>query len=341
MPRISVIIPNYNGAPVLEACLRSLVSQSHPPDEVLVIDNASQDNSLEVIRTAAPFARALAQPANRGFAAAANLGARDARSEWLAILNNDTEAAPGWLRACLEAAGRHPDASFLASRVLDAQARSTIDSAGDCLLRAGIGYRRGHGMPDGAEYGDELEVFSTSGSAAVYRKSAFDAAGGFDERFFAYLEDVDLGLRLMAQGHRGYYVPSAAVYHRGGATSGGEFSPLSVRLRTRNSLLLLFKNYPAGWLLRCSPMILASQLFWLARVLARRRFVSYLAGLAELVPALPRMIPERSRSARSVRAAGSDLWQAVRCSENMARRDFCSSPGRRNSAFLRWYFRLF
>lgn len=338
---ISVIIPNHNGARMLEACLRSLVAQSHRPDEVLVIDNASHDDSLEVVRRAAPFARVFAQSANRGFAAAANLGALQARSPWLAVLNNDTEASPGWIRACLEATQRHPDASFLASRVLDFQVRDTIDSAGDCLLRGGIGYRRGHGLPDGAEYSEELEVFCASGSAALYRKAAFEAAGGFDERFFAYLEDVDLGLRLRAQGYRGYYVPTAEVYHRGGATSGGEFSALSVRLRTRNSLLLLFKNYPAGWLVRCAPMILLAQLFWLARVLVRKRFASYLAGLADLVPAMPSVIGQRDRSARSVRAAGIELWQAVRRSENMARRDFGLIPARRDSAFLQWYFRLF
>jgi GT2 family glycosyltransferase len=341
VPGFSVIIPNYNGAPILEACLGSLARQLHPPAEVLVIDNASQDNSLEVIRKVTPSVRVVAQSVNRGYAAAVNIGARTARSEWLAVLNNDTEVAPGWIRACLEAAERHPDASFFAPRVLDFQTRNRIDSAGDCLLRAGIGFRRGHGVPDGDPYGIELEVFAASGSAAVYRKSAFDAAGGFDERFFAYLEDVDLGLRLRAQGHRGYYVPAAIVYHRGGVTSGGEFSPLSVRLRTRNALLLLLKNYPPGWLVRCAPMVLAAQFFWLARVLAHNRFLSYLAGLVDLVAAAPYAMRQRRRSAQGVRAAGNALWQAVRDSESMARRDFCASAARRNSLFLRWYFRLF
>jgi GT2 family glycosyltransferase len=338
MPRIAVIIPNWNGARHLGACLASLARQDPEPAEVWIVDNGSTDDSLEIAGRAYPGIQVIAWRDNRGFAAAANAGIRAAQCDWAAVLNNDTEVAPGWLAACSAAARRYPDAAFLACRILDFAARDTLYSAGDCFLRAGVGYRRGQGMPDRPEYRQDAEVFSACGCAALYRKTVFEGAGGYDERFFAYLEDVELGLRLRAAGHRGYYAAAAVVYHRGGATSGGEFSPLSVRLRTRNALYLLLKNYPAAFLWRACPMIALMQISWLARAAAHGRILSYLRGAAAVVPLLPAAL----RARRLVgRASSAELWQAIMLSEAMARRDFTANGGRQVSLLLHWYFRLF
>ena len=338
MPLISVIIPNWNGARHLGACLASLARQDPEPAEVWIVDNGSTDDSLEIAGRTYPGIQVIAWRDNRGFAAAANAGIRAAQCDWAAVLNNDTEVAPGWLAACSAAARRYPDAAFLACRILDFAARDTLYSAGDCFLRAGVGYRRGQGMPDRSEYRQDAEVFSACGCAALYRKTVFEGASGYDERFFAYLEDVELGLRLRAAGYRGYYVAAAVVYHRGGATSGGEFSPLSVRLRTRNALYLLLKNYPAAFLWRACPMIALMQISWLARAAAHGRILSYLRGAAAVVPLLPAAL----RARRVVgRASSAELWQAITLSEAMARRDFTAHEGRQVSLFLHWYFRLF
>lgn len=278
-PRISIVIPNYNGGTCLETCLRSLLRQSYSKFEILVVDNASQDHSMEVAGRLAPQARLLPQPRNLGFAAAVNLGSHEAGGDWIAVLNNDTEAAADWLAECVSAIARHPDASFLACRILDFANRELIYSAGDCFLRTGIGYRRGQAQMDGEQYSREIRIFSACGCAALYRKEVLDAAGGYDNEFFAYLEDVDLGLRLQAAGARGYYVPEARVYHVGGATSGGEFAPLAVRLRTRNAILLLLKSVPGCVLRRSWPMILSGQASWLGRALAHGRLLSYVRGL--------------------------------------------------------------
>jgi len=339
-PLISIVIPNYNGAACLETCLRSLLGQSDPRQELLVVDNASRDHSIELIRRLAPQARILPQPANLGFAAAVNHGIREARGEWVAVLNNDTEVGAGWLAACLEAIGRHPDASFLACRILDLQDRSRVYSAGDCFLRAGLGYRRGQEQPDGVEYGREIPIFSACGCAALYRKAALEVAHGYDELFFAYLEDVDLGLRLQAAGAAGYYVPGALVYHLGGATSGGEFAPLAVRLRTRNAILLLLKSIPGQILLRCAPMILAGQASWFGRAIARGRLLSYLRGLAAVFPLLPAMLEKRRALRPLWKNSIPRLWSSILESENIARRDFLPSRKAR-SRFLAWYFRRF
>ncbi|MGA2259944.1 MAG: glycosyltransferase family 2 protein [Acidobacteriota bacterium] len=339
-PLISVVIPNYNGAVCLETCLQSLMRQTYPEIEILVVDNASCDHSLEVVRRVAPQARILPQQRNLGFAAAVNQGIKAAQGEWIAVLNNDTEAAADWLVECAAAITRHPDISFLACRILDYNCRGQIYSAGDCFLRAGIGYRRGQEKPDGEEYSREVPIFSACGCAALYRRTVLEATHGYDEQFFAYLEDVELGLRLQAAGARGYYVPRARVFHFGGATSGGEFAPLAVRLRTRNAILLLLKSEPARILWRCLPMILVAQVFWLGRVAAHGRLLSYLRGLAGVVPLAPVMLGRRRDLRLLWKSSGKGLWRSILESENMARRDYVS-PGSGTSRFLAWYFRQF
>jgi len=341
LPLISIVIPNYNGARFLENCLRSLLLQSYSKMEIVVVDNASEDPSVAVVRAVAPGARLIQQNRNLGFAGGANAGVRASHGDWIAVLNNDTEADRDWLAECVRAMQRHPDAAFLASKILNLSDRERLYSAGDCYLRAGIGYRRGQEQRDREEFGRECEVFSASGCAALYRKAVFEEAEGYDDRFFAYLEDVDLGLRLQAAGYRGYYVPGAVVHHHGAGTSGGEFSPLAVRLRTRNALLLLIKSVPARFLLRCMPMVLAAQLSWFLRATAHKRLGSYLKGLSEAFLFAPAMIRARARLRRRWRNSHGRFWQTILKSEAQARRDFGSNEGNPISLFLQWYFRIF
>lgn len=339
-PQISVVIPNFNGAPCLKGCIEALSRQTCAPFELIVVDNGSRDSSVEIVRRLAPESRILLRERNLGFAAAVNEGARTARGEWVAVLNNDTEADPEWLAECVAAIRRHPDASFLACCILDYRERSTVYSAGDCFLRAGLGYRRGQGLPFGSGYAAEIPVFSACGCAALYRREIFDAHLGYDERFFAYLEDVDLGLRMQAAGVEGYYVPAARVYHLGGATSGGEFSPLAARLRTRNSLLLLMKSLPMRILLRSFPRISVSQIVWAGRVVVHGRLISFLRGWAEAAILLPAMLRERRKFHPIWKASGERLWHSILESEALAHRDY-AFPGEGKSRFLAWYFRLF
>jgi GT2 family glycosyltransferase len=340
-PSVSVVIPNYNGAAFLKTCLASLARQTRAPLEILLVDNASEDDSVEVARRIIPSAVILGQNRNLGFAGAVNAGIRAARGDWIAVLNNDTEVTDGWLETAADALARHPEAAFIACRILEFENRNRLYSAGDCFLRTGVGYRRGQELRDAPMYREEIEIFSAGGCAALYRKSVLEELQGFDSKLFAYLEDVDLGLRLQAAGYRGYYAPQSAVFHRGGGTSGGESSPLAVRLRTRNSLLLLMQSLPAGILFRCLPMIVAGQASWLARVLAWRRLGSYLRGVAGVVPLIPAALKHR-RTIRPVwKAAPERLWRAILESETIARKDFVSNGNEPRSTFLTWYFRWF
>ncbi len=337
---ISVVVPNYNGAALLQGCLSSLLAQTYPHIEIVVVDNASTDDSIETVSVLAPKAFILRERQNLGFAGAVNEGIRAAKGDWIAVLNNDTEVVPTWLTECVQAMGRHPEADFLACRILDFRRREIIFSAGDCFLRAGIGYRRGQELNDGPGYRREIPIFAACGCAALYRKTALEGVGCFDGRFFAYLEDVDLALRLQAAGSRGWFIPAAEVYHIGAATSGGEFSPLAVRLRTRNGILLLIKSVPAHILLRSLARIAAAQISWSARAIVRGRLWSYLRGLAGVLPLLPAMLRERHRQKALWRGPENRLWQAILQSEALARLDFASPSPERRSVFLRWYFKL-
>ncbi len=340
-PLISIVIPNHNGSRFLENCLRSLQSQTYRKMEIIVVDNASQDDSLRIARSTAPEVILLQKDRNLGFAGAVNAGIQRSGGGWIAVLNNDTEVPPDWLAECARATQEHPDAAFFACRILDLADRNRIYSAGDCYLRAGIGYRRGQEQPDRPEFNRECPIFSASGCAALYRRQVLEQTGGFDERFFAYLEDVDLGLRLQAAGFSGYYLPRAEVYHHGAGTSGGEFSRLAVRLRTRNSLLLLLKSVPAKFLFRCWPMIILAQLSWIARTVVHGRLGSYLRGLGGAFRLAPAMIKERAGLRPLWKSSGERFWQEILNSESLARREFIPGNAGSGSLFLRWYFRLF
>jgi GT2 family glycosyltransferase len=340
-PLVSVIIPNFNGAAYLERCLASLARQTYEDVEVIIVDNASSDGSVELIRRVAPDARLLLQTQNLGFAGGLNAGIQAASGEIIAVLNNDTEVSPTWLAACAAAFDRYPEAGFLACRILEFSQRDVLYSAGDCFLRGGIGYRRGQEQRDRPAYHMDCPVFSACGCAALYRKALLHELGGFDRNFFAYLEDVDLGLRLQAAGYMGFYIGSAEVYHLGGGTSGGEFSALSVRLRTRNAILLLLKNMPAWILLRCSPMIILTQIFWLGRTLTHGKMIGYLAGWTDILRRLPEIWRCRRQIQKKIGRFAERIWHAIRDSENMARTDVLDAASENRSLFLKWYFRLF
>jgi GT2 family glycosyltransferase len=341
LPLISVIIPNYNGSRYLKSCLESLAVQSWKEFEVIIVDNASTDDSVEMARTVAPNAVLLPQKSNLGFAGGANAGIRSARGSWAALLNNDTEVAQDWILQCTKAIQDHPEASFFACRVLDYSDRSRVFSAGDCFLRAGIGYRRGQEQPDRKEFLEEREIFSASGCAGLYRKTALEEAGLFDERFFAYLEDVELGLRLQSRGHQGRYAPRAEVYHHGATTSGGEFSSLSVYLRTRNALLILLKSIPFTILMRCLPMIVLGQFCWMLRVAAHGKLLSYFKGLGSAFLLAHEMIKDRAAARPHWHDSKPQFWQSILNSESLARKEFTAGPGNSISSFLKWYFLLF
>lgn len=276
-PKITVVVVNYNGGDYLRGCLRSLAEQTFRDFETILVDNASSDGSLDRIVERPDRLRILRQDSNLGFAAANNLAARAGRGEWLALLNPDAEAEPAWLAALMQAVTERPTHRMAASLQINLLDASVLDGAGDCYLAYGYAWRGGfgHATSTAPEAG---ECFAPCGAAALYPRMTFLDAGGFDERYFCYHEDVDIGFRLRLFGERCQFVPAARVRHAGSAIAG-RTTKFSVFHGVRNGVWTYLKNMPGPLLLVTSPVWAFGALALLARGGARGVFGPTLEGL--------------------------------------------------------------
>jgi GT2 family glycosyltransferase len=253
-------VVNWNRRDMLLGCLRSLAEQKDVSFEVVLVDNGSTDGSVEA-STGFPFPmRVIRNSHNRGFCAANNQGIAVARGRYVALLNNDAEANPGWLAAMVRAIERDSEVGMVASKIVVYEDPRKIDKVGHLIWLDGQNRGRGTGESDLGQYDREEEVLWPDGCAALYRKSMLDAIGGFDEDLFAYGDDAELGLRARIAGWRCIYTPDAVVRHRRGATLGVR-SSRRVELIERNRVLLAVKHFPPS-LLWLNPFYFA------ARVLA-------------------------------------------------------------------------
>jgi len=318
-PRVTVVIPNWNGARWLERCLRSLQAQEGADCEIVVVDNGSTDDSLEIVRRHCPEARCLELKKNAGFAAAVNAGILAARGELVALLNNDTAVEPGWLAALVAAMDRHPEVALAASRMLQDAQRDLLDGAGDALNWYGIPSKIGYGEPNGAPYDAEREVFGACAGAALYRRSLFAEIGLFEESFLAYIEDVGVSFRARLVGHHCIYVPAAVVYHVGSATAGRN-SDFALRLATRNQLLLVVRNYPWPCVLTQLPKVLHAH-YWIARgAWSEGRLGVVLSAYASFLRHLPAALVARRRIQATRRASVADLESVLDRAEHLESR---------------------
>ena len=251
-----MVIPNFNGIGRMDGVLESLARQSYRGFETIVVDNGSNDGSVEHLRRRWPEVRVIEWPQNRGFAAAVNEGFKGAGGEFVALVNNDVELDPGWLQAAVTALDRRGDAASIASRLLEWERRNMLDGTGDLVGWDGYCIRRGQGEKDVGQYSEPGPVVSACAAAALYRKAAFEDVGPFDESFFAYVEDIDWGLRAQLAGWRCFYEPSAVAYHVGGATSG-EMSGFELFQNHRNAIVMMFKNLPLPALIVAGPWAVA------------------------------------------------------------------------------------
>jgi GT2 family glycosyltransferase len=304
----TVVIPNWNGRELLPICLDSLRRQSMPAD-VIVVDDGSTDGSAGLVRERYPEVRLIELGENRGFAAAVNAGIRASRSDCVALLNNDAEAAPGWLAGLVEALDTHADAGSAASKMLDYADRTRIDGAGDAFTWVGNAYRIGHGERDLGQYDAPAWVFGACAGAAIYRRQMLDALGLFDEAFFAYYEDADLSFRAQLAGYSCRYVPEAVVYHVGSATTGRS-SDRTLYLQTRNRIALVLKNYPARFLAEKLPQVLRFQLDVLRRAQASGRLPIVARALQGAAADAPRALHAR-RATQHLRTVSDRALAAI------------------------------
>jgi GT2 family glycosyltransferase len=314
MPAVTVVIPNWNGMELLSSIsLPALAAQTLQDFVITVVDNGSTDGSVSYLKSQWPHVRVKELPTNAGFAAAVNRGVASARSNLIALINNDVALDDRWLEQMVDGASRFPEAGSFASKVKDFDEREVIATVGDCVTAGARIFWRGAGERDQGQYDEVSTVFSACAAAALYRKTALDLVGSFDEDFFAYLEDVDWGFRAQLLGFSCVYIPSAVAYHVGGATST-QVSGLQTSLIARNTYWLVLKDFPwkisLGGSLRIS-FRLGRRFLRVFRYGHRRQAVSAAFTALRMTPAMAR----KRRWIQSRRRLSDHQLRNILCAE--------------------------
>lgn len=304
-PRVSVAVVNYNGREHLDELLQTLDRQTFRDFETLLVDNASSDGSVAYVRNNYPWVRTLPQPDNLGFSRAVNLAARLSTAQYLATLNTDLKLDSGWLGALTRAADADPGLAAVASKILLYHDPGSLNGVGGCMNRLGYTWDRGMFEKDEGQYDEPADVLFASAGAALFRRGAFLAVGGFDERFFMYHEDVDLCWRFWILGHRVATAPKAVAYHHFGASTRQARSLLWRELMgERHNMRSLIKNYQFGNLVRAlKDLLLLPQ--------PPRRKLGQLKNLLWNLWALPDTLAHRRRVQSRRRRDDRDLQDLI------------------------------
>lgn len=245
---VTIVIPNYNGKHFMEPCLASLNEQSYKDFKILVVDNASSDGSIPYMQENYPEIEVIALEKNYGFSKAVNVGIKHSKTPYVILLNNDTTVDPHYVEEMVKAIKKSKRIFSVSSKMIQMYHPELIDSAGDLYTLVGWGICRGAGRPI-ENYTEADEIFTACAGAAIYRRSAFEKIGYFDESHFAYLEDIDVGYRAKIYGYKNTYCPTALVYHVGSGTSGSKYNSFKVKLSARNNIYLNYKNMPLAQLI--------------------------------------------------------------------------------------------
>jgi len=308
LTKVTVVIVNWNGDRFLERCLSALLAQTVAPHEIILVDNASSDSSLDIVQRF-PSVRLLGQNENLGFARGNNLAieAAAAESQWIALLNPDAFVEPCWLETLLLAVRDYPAFDVFGSKLVNAADPAVLDGAGDAYHVSGRVWRISRGEQMSFISEQVREVFSPCAAAALYRRKALLEVGGFDEDFFCYVEDVDLGFRLRLAGYCCLYVPSSVAHHVGSGTTGGQHSDFATYHGHRNLVWTYVKNMPAVLFWTFLPLHLAMNLAALLVVTLRGQGAVIFRAKRDAVLGLPKMWNKR----RQVQRNRVVSWRAI------------------------------
>ena len=322
-PEIAVIIVNFNSWALLSCCLQSLAAQTFQNFSITIIDNASRDNPPDGLLAQLPNAVLIRLAQNIGFAAANNLAVQHhtGESEWVALLNPDAFPEPDWLAQLMRASAAHPDCAVFASRQLNAANSDWLDGDGDSYHMSGKAWRNGYNCPvpaspaNNANHHERFDnptvqpVFSPCGAAALYRRSVFAEAGGFDEEFFCYFEDVDLGFRLQLAGYPCLLVTQAVVHHVGSAATGGQHGDFAVYHGHRNLVWTYVKNMPGSLFWLFLPLHLLLNLVTLLHYRSRLGLIA--RAKRDALRALPAMLKKRRKIQSHRKVSLTAIWRLV------------------------------
>jgi GT2 family glycosyltransferase len=292
-PLVTAAVLSYNGRKLLEVILPSLAQQRFRDFEVVVVDNGSTDDTSSWLEAHWPEIETVALPENIGVTAALNVCARAGRGELLCMLNNDLELDPNCIGELVTALREHPEAGWAEAKLIDYHRRDTIDGAGHVFDWASAGGRRGHGELDHGQYDEPRAIFGACGAVALYRRSALEQVGPFDEDFFAFYEDIDWDFRAQLAGFSCRYVPTAVGYHMGSPTIGHGLTDFTRYHLWRNTLWIIVKDMPAGALLRHAPQLALGQTINLAVAVRDRKLGIWLRVWRDALLGLPNVLRKR------------------------------------------------
>jgi GT2 family glycosyltransferase len=301
--RLSIVIPHWNAKQHLPTVLNSLKLQTYANIEIIIADNASTDGSQEYIREYFPTVIIEQLATNQGFTGACNAGMLIASGEFIALLNNDTEVDPHWAEEVVSAFERHPEAGFIASKMMLFDKRDHFHAAGDFYRVDGQPGNRGVWQKDIGQFDREEFVFSACGGSSIYRRSMLEDVGLLDDDFFFSCEDLDLAWRAQLKGYQCLYVPRAIVYHQLSATGGGITASFH---DGRNAIYLLIKDYPTVFWKRHWKAIFRNQWREIYAAIRAWRGAAARATLRGKLAALwhvPKMILKRRAIQRSRRVS--------------------------------------
>lgn len=328
---VSIVIPNWNGKHFLKDCLDSLVTQTYKELEILVVDNGSKDGSIEFLQEHYPQVTVPRFDKNTGFSVAVNRGIRESKGEFIALINNDTVVDALWVEELVKGLLGHPEVGSVGCKMLAYDDHTLLDGVGDGYRRGGLPGRIGHREKDTGLFDQERYILGACGGAAMYRRALFVDIGLFDEDYFAYLEDVDMGLRAQSAGYKCLYIPTAKIYHLGCGTTGSGYSPLVVRLSAQNNFNTIVKNIPGPLLWRFLWEIFFWQSYYLGVVCVRGGQVpAWFSGFGGAILLLPRMLAKRQAINKGRRVSLDYLEEVIVQSE----RDLAAARARLNKQVL-------
>ncbi len=343
MKTVTIIIPSLHRPDLTRRCIEFIQQQTLPRSdwEVVVVENEARGDSILPDPLPENTTR-IELPVNEGTTGSINRGVAATSSKYLLLLNNDIEMQPDYLEVLVRTLEADAQLGFAAGKLLRATQRTHLDGAGDAMLIAGGAYRLGSGDEDRGQFDQAMAILTGCGAAVLYRRAAFELCGGLDADFFAYLDDIDLGLRAQIVGYSGMYVPQAVAYHIGSATTGSVVHPRILELVTRNQLWLLAKDYPQE-IVRCYlSRILLFQALWFGFVVRKRGGLgAYIRGIRGAVAKRSVMHKKRDELMGKRTISDADFERLLMESERQVWEWHSSRPPKAQSGLLKIYFRIF
>ena len=327
MEQISIIIPNLNGLKHLEYCIPSIYSQKREIDgkgnrleyDLIVVDNGSIDDSVKFLEKNYPEVTIIKFGKNTGFAPAVNAGIKYSMQHFpgniILLLNNDIELKDDFLAQAVKTFHQYPDCGIAAVKMMNFTERNKFDDTGNFITKkGGTSYPRGNGVIDTGQFDRSEYIFGACAGAAFYKEDVFSTIGIFDEKFFAYLEDIDVAFRAQLAGIKCVYQPKAVCYHQRGGSTISTFK-FQMRLNERNIVWVRFKNYPLFLYIMYQPFFFAARMRRFYLILRHNGFeclVSAIEGYMEGIFQVFSFIPKRVRIQKMKKVSSKYIYNLFR-----------------------------